>query len=151
MRKHTHRKVRPLINTISFVLDGVTTTPQQDLDKLRLAELACIDQFARGAATVQQWHEMSQMLNLCEVMAMQGIGPEALEACGRAQKWLIDAAERYQRTKKMGMTGEGLTALRDLFAFHDLQRQSISRGEYEKAITTTFNRIRSKAPEVVEL
>lgn len=151
MRKRTRRKIYSLVNPIDFVLDGISYTPQQDLDKLRLAELACIDQFARGAATVQQWHEMTQMLNLCEVMARLGIGPEALEACGRAQKWLIDAKERYQRTKRMGMTGEGLQSLRDLFAYHDLQRQSVCRADYEKAIMTTVQRIKSKAPEVIEL
>lgn len=151
MRKRTRRKVYALVNPIEFAIEGAAFTSQDQLDKLRLLELAAIDQFARGAATVRTWQDITDMLNVCETMANQGIGPEALEACGRAQKALIEASKRYHKTRKMGTTGEGLQAFRDLFAYHDLQRQSIPRCDYEKAIKTTVHRLRSKAPEVIEL
>lgn len=51
----------------------------------------------------------------------------------------------------MVMSGPGLQALRDLYEYHDLQRQSISRSEYEKWIRTAENRTRSKAPEVRDM
>jgi len=51
----------------------------------------------------------------------------------------------------MGTTGPGLQAMRDLFEYHDLQRSSISRGEYERHIQSAINAIRSKAPGVVEI
>lgn len=151
MRKRTRRKVYPLFNPISYAIEGAAFTTERDLDKLRMLELTAIDQFAHGTATVRQWQDITDMLNLCETMAKQGIGPEALEACQRAQAALVEAAARYERTRRMGTTGEGLKAMRDLYEYHDLQRQSISRSEYESAIRVTSNRIRSKAPEVVAL
>lgn len=84
-------------------------------------------------------------------MARIGIGPEALTACEAAQTALMDAQQRFERTGRMGITGPGLQALRDVYEYHDLQRQSVSRAEYEKAIVTTMQRVRGKAPEVVEL
>lgn len=151
MRKQCKRRVWALVNPIQHAMEGASYTPEQYLERLRLLELAAIDAFAHGRARIQEWRDISNMLNLTETMARRGIGPEALEACERAQAALIDAQQRYERTKKMGLTGPGLQALRDLYAFHDLQRQSVSRSQYEAAIRDTANRIRSKAPEVVEL
>lgn len=91
------------------------------------------------------------MMNISEVMAMDGVGPEALPFCKRAQDALQEAALRYQNTMRMGLTGEGINALRDVFEYHDLQRRSIARSEYEKYIIKTRQRIMSKAKEVVEI
>lgn len=76
-------------------------------------------------------------------LAGQGVGPEALEAAQKAEAALIDAAARFQNTGKMGFTGPAIQAIRDVIEFHDLQRSSISRSEYEKAIQLTLARIRS--------
>ena len=48
----------------------------------------------------------------------------------------------------IGVSGPELQALRDGYQFHDLQRQSISRSRYERAIVTTANRIRSAHPSL---
>ena len=151
-RKRCRRQVRALVNPITFAIEGAAITNQSALDKLRLVELAAIDAFARGRATVQDWHSMTQMLNLAETMAGMGIGrAEVMPACQAAQAHLIEATQRYERTGRMGTTGPGLQALRNLCEYHDLQRQSIPRSEYEKAIKLAADRIRSKAPEVIEL
>jgi len=146
------RKPKPIIlDTMKWVMDGVRPTAESYLDRLRIPELAAIDAFARGKARIQEWHDVCNILNLCETMARMGIGPEALAACESAQTALMDAQQRFERTGRMGITGPGLQALRDLYEYHDLQRQSVSRAEYEKAIVTTMQRVTSKAPEVVEL
>jgi hypothetical protein len=152
MRKRTRRKVYALVNPISFAIQGAAISQEADLDKLRIRELAAIDAFARGAATIGDLHDINAILGLAETMAKAGIGrEEVLPACAKAQEHLIDAARRFERTQKMGTTGLGLTSFRDLYAFHDLQRQSVSRSEYEKAIKATTDRIKSKAPDVIEL
>ncbi len=151
MRKHTKRRIYELVNPIKHAMEGAAFTSQQHLDALRIRELAAIEAFAKGQATVREWHEMTAMLNLAEMMAKRGIGPEVLVACQKAQEALIEAQQRFEKTKRMGTTGVGLQALRDLYEFHDLQRQSVARSEYESAIKAMTNRIRSKAPEVVEL
>lgn len=126
-------------------------TPESELDRLRARELAAIAAFSTGKAGLQEWHDICQMLNLCEQMAKAGVGPEALEACERAQSHLIDAKVRFERIGRMGITGPGLLAFRELYEFHDLQRQSISRSEYERHIQRTSTLIKNKVAGVIEL
>ncbi len=116
-----------------------------------MRELSAIQALTRGNAGVQDWKDLADMLNLCETMARGGVGPEALESCETAQRALVETAKRYEATKKLGITAEGLRALRDVFEYHDLQRQSVSRGQYEKWVAKTHARIRSGAPEAVDI
>lgn len=41
-----------------------------------------------------------------------------------------------------------VNALRDVYEFHDLQRCSVGRSTYERAIQDTANRIRSAHPSL---
>jgi hypothetical protein len=151
VRKQCKRKIWKLLDPVAHALQGAAITPSEALDKLRMKELAAIDAFAKGHATLADWNALVALLNLTEQLAKSGVGPEAMEACEAAQSHLIEASRRYQTTRKMGTTGPGLQALRDLYEFHDLQRQSISRREYERAIVATTARVVARAPGVVEL
>jgi len=79
-------------------------------------------------------------------MAVNKVGPEALEACDRAVVAMDQDMERFRQTGKMGTTGQGLQAYRDVFQYHDLQRQSIARSEYEKYINKCISRLRFGKP-----
>jgi len=151
MRKTTKRKHWKLLDPIRHAILGAGITQEHLLDKLRLTELAALDAMTKGWGTVQDWQELVDMMNISEVMSMDGVGPEALPFCQRAQDALQEAALRYQNTMRMGLTGEGINALREVFEYHDLQRRSIPRSEYEKYIVKTRQRIASKAREVVVL
>lgn len=151
MRKQTKRKIWKLIDPIRHAILGAGITQDHLLDKLRLTELAALDAMTKGMGTVADWQELTDMMNISEVMALEGIGPEALPYCKAAQDALEQAALRYQRTMSMGLSGTGINALRDVFEYHDLQRRSISRSVYEKMIIKTRQRIQSKAAEVVEI
>ena len=94
---------------------------------------------------------MSDMLNIAETMGRGGIGPEVLPVCEQAQAELIAAAKRFELTRRMGLTATGLAAVKELFAYHDAQRSAITRGEYEKAIQETVQRVRGHAGEVVDV
>lgn len=151
MRKRCVRKIWEKVNPIEHVLAAIKPTEEAEMDKVRAAELAAIAAFTTGKARLQEWREINEMLSVTEYLASNGVGPEALDACQDAQNHLIDAAKRFERTGRMGMTGSGLQALRALYEYHDLQRQSITRGEYKKALNKTEQRIKSRAPEVLEL
>lgn len=151
MRKSTKRKMWKLIDPVRHAILGAGITQDHLLDKLRLTELAALDAMTKGFGTVQDWQELVDMMNISEVMAMEGIGPEALPHCKQAQDALERAALRYQETLRMGLSGEGIKALREVFEYHDLQRKSISRSLYEKMIIKTKQRIQSRAKEVVVL
>lgn len=151
-RKSTRRKHYQLINAVAHAIQGAGITPDTALSSLRTRELGAIDAFVRGSATLGDWSDVNAMLSLAETMARAGIGrEEVLPACAEAQTHLIEAARRYEKIKKMGTTGPGLESFRELFRWHDIQRTSVSRAEYEQAIQTTVNRLKSRAPEVVEL
>ena len=149
MRKKKYRKVYSLVNPIVHAIEGAAVTDEKTLDYLREKELKAIEAFRTGAAGEQDWRVISEFCNLAESMACDGIGPEALAATNAAQEALKEAHERFVRTGKMGTTGPGLTAFKDAYEYHDLQRQSVGRSVYEKHIELVTNKIRSKSPHVV--
>lgn len=148
MRKRTRRKHYALVNPILHAIAGAAITDSADLDKVRMRELSSIESFRTGAATRDDWMAMADMLNITETLARDGVGPEALEACLRAQEALGAAHERHVKHGRIAVSGPELQALRDAYSFHDLQRLSISRSRYEQAIAKTANRIRSAHPSV---
>ena len=147
-RKKCRRKVWGLVNPIAHVMDGIQVTPTHLLDKLRLVELSAIESFTSGRATKEDWKALADLVNVAETMADGGVGPEVLEFCQRAQQGLSEARERYERTNRMGLSGPAIQAMRDLHEYHDLQRTSIPRGEYERFIQKTRNRILSAHPSL---
>ena len=151
MKKQCKRKVWKLVNPISHAIEGINPPQGDKLDLLRTHELSAIESFRSGAATVEDWAKIVGMMNLAENMATNGIGVEVKAVCDQAHTHLMEAAKRYETTRRMGTTGQGLQCIRDLYEYHDLQRLSISLSEYEKHIQDTVNRVRSKAPEVTEV
>ena len=149
MRKRKHRKMYQLVNPLIHAIEGASVTDQTLLDGLRSGELIAIEAFRTGSATVADWKVICDICNLAESMAQDGIGPEAMPSVKLAQQALIEAHERFVRTGKMGTSGPGLTAFRDVYEYHDLQRQSVARSVYEKHIERVFNRIKSKSPDVL--
>ena len=142
-RKKTRRKVYQLVNPIEMAIQGATITPNSQLDKLRALELSSIDAIARGLGTIHDLESMRDMLNLAETMARGGIGHEVLAPCEKAQAELISMVDRFNRTGRIGATGPGLEAFREAFRWHDLQRTSIDRSEYERYIVKTANALRA--------
>ena len=146
-RKKCKRKVWPTqVDTIAIAIDGARITDAAHLDKLRLRELAAIEAFARGRATVEDWKDLADMLNVAETMGTQGIGPEVLPVCETAQRALAEAHRRHTQLGKLGLSGPELQALRELHEYHDLQRTSVDRSQYFRSIQATQNRIRSAHP-----
>lgn len=43
----------------------------------------------------------------------------------------------------MGLSGPGITAMREVIDYHDAQRSSISRSQYEQMIRLTQARVKS--------
>ena len=151
MRKRTKRKFWALLDPIAHGIIGASYTPRHLLDKLRLTEYAALESIIKGNGTVQDWRTLVDVLNLAEMMAKNGVGPEVLPVCEKAQESLHKAALRYQETLQMGLDGQGIKAIRDLIEYADLQQSSIPRSEFEKYIMKTKNYIKSNGEKVVEI
>jgi hypothetical protein len=152
MRKKTKRKVWALIDPIQHGIIGAAITQRDKLDKLRMLEYSALDAITKGQGTIHDWRSLVDVLNLSEMMARGGIGKdEVLPVCEKAQKALHEAAMRFQSTKRMGLSGEGIQAIRDLIQYADLQQSSISRSEFERYIQKTKNYIKSNNDLVTEI
>jgi len=152
MRKQTKRKVWNLIDPITHAVVGASITHRDKLDKLRMMEYSALEAMTKGQATIHDWRTLVDVLNLSETMARHNIGKdEVMPVCQKAQDALHEAAERYQKTMSMGLSGVGIQAVRELIAFADLQQSSISRSEFEKYIKKTKDYIKSNGNLVVEI
>jgi len=152
MRKRTKRKVWALIDPTQHAIIGASITHREKLDKLRMLEYSALEAMTKGHGTVTDWRTLVDVLNLSEMMARNGIGKdEVMPICQKAQDALHQAAERYQNTMKMGLSGQGIQAVRDLIEYADLQQSSISRSEFERYIQKTINFIKSNNDLVVEI
>jgi hypothetical protein len=148
VRKQCRRKIYDLINPITHAITGASITADEFLDKLKSKELAAIEAMRTGNATIYTWQELVDMNNICQVMARNGVGPEALVDCMLAEIELKHAAKRYEATGKMLLTGTGLRSINEVLEWHHLQRSSISRSEYDRMIQKTRNKIRSRSKDV---
>lgn len=150
-RKRTKRKTWALLDPLTHAIVGAAITPRKTLDQLRFLEYSALESITKGMGTIQDWRTLVDVLNLSEVMAKGGVGPEVLPVCQKAQEALHKAAMRYQETMRMGLDGEGIQALRELIEYADLQQASISRSELEKYIKKTRDYIKSNGDRVVEI
>ena len=152
MRKKVKRQVWALIDPISHGIIGASITHRDKLDKLRMMEYSALEAMTKGQGTIHDWRTLVDVLNLSETMARHNIGKdEVMPVCKKAQEALHQAAERYQKTMSMGLSGVGIQAVRELIEYADLQQSSISRSEFEKYIKKTKDYIKSNANLVVEI
>lgn len=151
MRKQVKRKVWALIDPIQHGIIGASITQRDKLDKLRMLEYSALEAITKGNGTIYDWRTLVDVLNLSETMARAGIGPEVLPVCEKAQQALHEAATRYQSTMRLGLSGDGIQAIRELIQYADLQQSSISRSEFEKYIQKTKNYIKSNNDLVTEI
>lgn len=147
-RKHCRRRIIKPVNPITLAMEGAAFTSSERLDKLRVLELAALEQFKAGQATVDDWRVMADVINVCDTFARSKVGEEALPAIARAEAALAAGHARFKAHGRIGRAAGEYEALLDVYEFHDLQRQSVSRSEYEAAIKRTADRIRSAAPDV---
>ena len=152
MRKRCRRRVWSTdINPIAHAIAGACVADAASLNDLRVGELRSLEAMKTGEAGVQEWQILVDMMNIAETMGRNGIGPEVLEHCEIANEALYRAAKRYQATKTMGLTGEGLKALGDIMEYHDLQRTSVSRAKYQQMIEKTRNYLKSHGKYVTHI
>ena len=147
-RKRCHRKVWNLTDPVTLAITGAAITDTARLDKLRLLELSALEAFKSGSPSVDDWRTMADVINIAETMARDGIGPEVLAVCLRAQEVLSEGFRRYKLHSNIGRAAGEYEALAEVYGYHDLQRSSVSRSVYESAIRKTGNRIRSANPTV---
>lgn len=148
MRKRTVRKHYKLINPIEYAIKGATLLDQKELQSLRILELSSLESISKGTGSKEDWQCLVNVLNLTQIMAENGIGPEAMEACLKAQDALEEAQKKYSNLGRVVLTGPGIQACRDMLEYAALQQSSIDRSTFERMIQKTLNLIQSKGKKV---
>jgi hypothetical protein len=148
VRKQCRRKIYQLVDPIAHAIAGACITTKDQRDELNKNELAAIEAMRTGNGTIATWQELVNMNNICQIVARNLIGPEALVDCMMAELELKAATKRYEKTGKMLLTDVGLKSIIEVQEWHDKQRRSISRAEYERMIEKTRNKIRSRSKDV---
>jgi len=69
----------------------------------------------------------------------------------RTQESLYKAAQRFEKTGVMGLDGQGIKSLSEVYEYHDAQRTAVARSVYEQMIEKTRNYIRSHGKDVVSI
>lgn len=152
MRKKCKRKHYALVNPIVHAIEGARITSDDLINQLRQREKITIEAIVNNTPDgLYAYQGLCELLGIAETMARNGIGVEVLPACEAAQSSLIKLKTRFEKWGKWDITPTELHTLNELCEWHDLQRQSISRGEYEKFLKNATNRMRSRAPEVIEI
>lgn len=145
MRKRTKRKHWPLLtDSVAYAIAGAQVTPKELLDRVLLHELCSLDAMTRGKGSEQEWLDLNAVLLLCRHLAEKNnVGAEALPACVHMQAALQQASDRWQKTGRMGLSGPGIQAVRNVIEYHHLQRQAISRAAYERAIDAVTRQVKA--------
>lgn len=147
-RKHCKRKHYALMDPVTLAIAGAAIPDAALLDKLRVVELAALQAFADGAATSDDWNSVNALVRLTESLIGMGVGAEAAVDAQRTDAALGRAHERYAMGLPMSASQTDVKTFRDLYEYHDLQRSSIDRSTYEKAIVATLGKIRGAGPKV---
>lgn len=150
MRKKCRRKVYLLIDPIVHAIEGACIPDDKSLELLKAHELKMINALS-GDDGLSGYHGLCELLGCAETMAKAGIGPEVLEPCDNAQNVLIKLNTRFKRWNKWDITANEKKTLIDLMEWHHLQRTSVARSEYERYLKTATNKMRNRAPGVIEL
>lgn len=148
MKKHCKRKIYSLVNPISMAIEGACITDDDRLKQLADREFQAIQDMTTGKGTLRTWQDLVDMNNVCQTMGRNGIGHECLVDCMMAELELKSAARRYEKTNKMGLTAQGIKSIKEVHEWHNLQRKSVSRSEYEAQIKKTLSKLRSRSKEV---
>jgi hypothetical protein len=149
MKKRTKRKIYDTsINPITHAIEGASITDEKILRLLREKEDASLNAFRSGSATRHDWDSINTVTALAESMASAGIGPEVMLFVKIAEMHLLDAQRRFEELGKMGSTGPGLLSFQDIIEYHELQRQSVSRSEYERHIKRVTDMVKSRSPNI---
>lgn len=152
MRKRTVRKIWQTVNPIEHAMAGASITPRDKLDKLLARELSSLEAIVKGHGDLVSWNDLVNANNLAEELALMGVGkPEVMPVVIECQQHLIEAARRFQTTGKMGLSGPAIQAMRSMLEYHDLQRASIARSQYEEAIRRVTAKVKSGAVNVRDL
>jgi hypothetical protein len=140
-KRYTPRKV--IQNTLEWVLTGIQPPDHGKQVRLQLMNHGSMYELTHGTATVDDWQNIANMLNVACVMAEDGLCelPEDIGYIKAAQQAHANCGKRKMQAGSFGYTGDELQAVNTAFAVHDWQIRNASVIQFERALMEVNRRI----------
>lgn len=145
--KKPRKKYRPkgvIPDPISYVVSGLQ--PLASSDKLRLGIInhGSMQRLVTGKADREDWQNICTLLNVCVVMAEQGIGEEFISDIKNAMLAHATCGKRLVKHGKLGYTGEELNLVNTAIEIHDQQLALATVQQMELAHKEVYKRLLNK-------
>jgi hypothetical protein len=158
MKKRSRYRPRPLLTDPLVLLRPANA---QEKAAVMLNFLTALEAMARGDHPGEnEWRSLSDAINTVEVLCLtmhKLIPCEVMPTVNAAIAAMVEAANRYKAGQRMGVSGPGLQALRDVVAIYGQCVDELTSHEMAEAQRLTQKRVheilRAKKPnhEVIAL
>ncbi len=130
---------------ISDPLSLMRKASQADRDAVMARFYTALQSMAAGAHPGEaEWRDMSDAINTVETLALHlgKLDPaEVMPSVTSAIAAMVGAANHFKAGRRMGLTGEGLQALRDVLAIYEQCLDGLTEREMAVAQAETQRRI----------
>jgi hypothetical protein len=143
VRKHSTYRPRPVI---SDPLSLLRPAPKAMRDALMARFLTALEAMARGEHPGEaEWRDISDTINTVETLATCAkpklVAAEVMPLVSAAITAMVEAANRYKAGRRMGVSGPGLQALRDVVAVYEACLTTLTEREMAMAQQETQRRV----------
>lgn len=119
------KKYRPLRAQVDpLLMLRAHSTQRLGLDQVRDLQIGAhssLMAIERGSGTQDDMEQLAITSNVALIMAEGGLGEEFIPEVKEAQRHLLLLQKRLDESGKVGLTGEGMQAVRRLMELHDAQ------------------------------
>lgn len=144
MKKRTRRVVRSTRNNpIQIAVESAAVITESRNGSYRIKEFAALNGMATGDFGPDEWTTLLYITNQSELMAEEGMGIEVAPCAAKAQRALAEIRAGKEEHGTWRATPQQVFDLRELQAYHDLQRQSMHYGKYREYRKRTEDKMRT--------
>lgn len=154
MRKRSNYRPKGVrLDTMAWVKSGlmaVADVPEAGIN-LKIKNHAALASITQGKATRDDIDILISAVNVTEALARHGMGKDWSTEIRAAQDALLTMAKRgLEKGDKFLFTGPELTAVNLCMEIHDVQLDTCTVGELEKALNLVEQEIKHKRARVIQ-
>jgi len=146
--KRKHWNTSPGFSAVAHAIIGACAINDEVLQDIRIRELSAIQSMQDHAGTEQDLYDVLALYSMSVVMAENGVGKfEVMPVCDQARTAIANLIKRFEKWGKFDARESEITILRELWDWHDAQRKSIPRSDYDKYLKLAMAKQKNKRSE----
>lgn len=119
--RKAYKPKRVVTNPAALFFGGMSDQHSAHLQETLLALHVCMSKLARGVADANDWNNINQAINMSIIFAECGVGNEWLPQILAARDAIAACVLRFQKSGRIGVTGDELKAINEGIDVHDNQ------------------------------